>query len=831
MNLFKGICRPNAVPQQVLPVSAKKYQAQDEAVLSQDISIASEHSRLKSKPTVELEVSESSRGKRLEEEIFLFTLDLRIVDTPLQDFEGSVLRHESIGPLLYESDHTAEKAKTDLVTVLRQTIQHARSGSTTASNSSNIPSLAIRDLSNLLKNYQEYPPGAFPASPYNNNCFTSLRHALIIADIMITATYNCMSVSTSSLKPLADISLVGELIQNAINLCGFAVGEAANGLALPLGQISFKASQLLRACIQRLCLFLRSEADTLPMAKPLGDVVALVPIIAATIHSSRQICGEETLAVYLSTFMFWAACEHLLRILTSCRLNESLQTMARLWTNRVLTTYSSCIPQAPQLLFEVKRLESMDISLYGHSDDAALTQMIVSILEEYSPRGSSSKLLGALSSSPGSNLMDSSSYERKNQGRFCFSLHSRFLLVGMLQMMHLPFFQSSTPAAAATLYSFQPRYVITRFSLTSSSCSQLDGVARLVFPDREKWLCSLFEVLTYLLRDPTSATFVLAQLVAHLLVKISFSLDHDPSVDWVYVSFARLLVKFNRTLRMGHFFAATGPLSLHSMSSQSVEVVATGLHTPRRPSVTNDPPGFDLAMDTPFKGLQSLSTDQATPTPVTPTFAMGEAVQALFTLENGTTRWFPAKITAVHEEVDKVLYDLVYDDGDRAFRQAQSDIKPRRLPPSTSTNPHSHNAVPVTAPPSSSSSSSTLSISVPPPLHSMLGPAPALSPLLSPALSTPHTGPSAMLSPQGSSGGSELHRLVSLQQIPQVDADDDADDDDEESQDSLEDHVYEIPSIFDGYHRAGGPTKPPREGKLRVFLGCLCNVNVTCGFV
>lgn len=86
---------------------------------------------------------------------------------------------------------------------------------------------------------------------------------------------------------------------------------------------------------------------------------------------------------------------------------------------------------------------------------------------------------------------------------------------------------------------------------------------------------------------------------------------------------------------------------------------------------------FDLTMETPFKDLQpSILSPQAVQVPAAVVFKIGDRVDGLVTLSNGTQRWFPGQITCVYpDDNGGVTYDLLFADGDTGLKMASSDVR------------------------------------------------------------------------------------------------------------------------------------------------------------
>lgn len=165
----------------VLPVTSSKYKAADGVDIDDHV-IFSESFRPKESTKSKQQESPRAQHQRLEEEIFLLTLDLFRSHAALFDFERELLKKSSAyGDVIYQCQHAGATATTELVQLLRFTVQRYGHASQSGSTKGIKASLAmLKQLTELLKHYQEFAPNTKTSSPYNGNCFTSVRHALII---------------------------------------------------------------------------------------------------------------------------------------------------------------------------------------------------------------------------------------------------------------------------------------------------------------------------------------------------------------------------------------------------------------------------------------------------------------------------------------------------------------------------------------------------------------------------------------------------------------------------------------------------------------------------
>jgi hypothetical protein len=259
---------------------------------------------------------------------------------------------------------------------------------------------------------------------------------------------------------------------------------------------------------------------------------------------------------------------------------------------------------------------------------------------------------------------------------------------------------------------------------------------------------------------------------------------------------------------------------------------------------------FDIAMDTPFKDLQSSPCHSPSPFKneirlAEPAFQLNELVDGLCTLPNGTKRWFPGKIIEVKgSNNSSFMYTILYNDGEINRDKKEEDLRKTKTRKSERRSSSS----------SSSSSSTTSSASITvvattkkpvrtnsPPKIDTSHKVPFFSPqdmLLSPysECTMSPSGPSVtalppVMNPNKSMALSKQSQheidglfgdnsrrssdqgLLSMSFVKQVE--ETGEDDDMKSEESEEDRVYEIPSIFDNHRQVH---KRPTEGIAFSYL-------------
>eukprot|EP00981_Chlorochromonas_danica_P005812 scaffold1192_cov179-Ochromonas_danica.AAC.7 len=875
-------------------------------------------------------------AKQLEDELFLFTLDIAVLPTTLQDYERELLSHTSIGPLTYRLIRTHEigdvmavggsggssretphqgsgggsgsSSAIDLIKILRLLPLQSLSPPPPAAPAA-LPSLPpvtlslIQLLASKIRDYQEYSPGAFPTSPYNNNCFTSIRHALIIVDIFLTACYQ--DVTSRLLHRLKQqqqevVVVVEEVIMSLLTglnslleatwqLVGYTHGIGGNrggaggsngggggggdsnssdAIILPLGQIVWKSMELSH-------LFLDSMESMLVhgmiegKGHPIADLVTYLQLLGQGLLTMKSICGEETLPRYLSTFSYWQTCDRLLAILSATTSNTTSLTsqvcmgwvsMCPLWMNKVLQSYFTSLPTASEVLFELKRLDSLEVTdgvgNEGNGNGSGSGQQMTSLVLEALGHGRGDNDATRRSVAGGGAVVGGGGGYTVDSGissQLVFSLYSRFLWVGMLHVLHLPSYSSSSSCSCSSIFPAAPQ---------------------LVFPDREKWFGALYELITFVLRTESAyqtamdhpKLLPLAPFLAQLMTKVALSLPNDTSLDWIYWGLAKSLNMFNESMRLGSMAllpsntavlevaaggggvggggvnnhnASMNSMSTFSLRSKSshdsqdflpIPLATSPLPKPIASCSSSSSCCSLLALDTPFKALQEIEVTK-------PVYQIGDLVDGLFSLENGSKRWYPGRVTGINEDL---TFAILFDDGDIIPKQRACDLRPtkRRLPPLAKSRQKQQEVVeqeeegltspakPLTLPPPSSCSSPSLTktnkesefgscrlFTSSPTLNGEGGGGGGAggggesdNTILTTATTPP---PAATNTTTGSGGESVFDRDLSLKNIPQVEADEDAEEDDVISEDS-EDRIFEIPSIFDGYHRP--LVKPPRQG-------------------
>eukprot|EP01039_Chlorochromonas_danica_P005656 gene5655-6238_t len=830
-------------------------------------------------------------AKQLEDELFLFTLDIAVLPTTLQDYERELLSHTSIGPLTYRLIRTHEigdvmavggsggssretphqgsgggsgsSSAIDLIKILRLLPLQSLSPPPPAAPAA-LPSLPpvtlslIQLLASKIRDYQEYSPGAFPTSPYNNNCFTSIRHALIIVDIFLTACYQ--DVTSRLLHRLKQqqqqqqqqqqevVVVVEEVIMSLLTglnslleatwqLVGYTHGIGGNrggaggsngggggggdsnssdAIILPLGQIVWKSMELSH-------LFLDSMESMLVhgmiegKGHPIADLVTYLQLLGQGLLTMKSICGEETLPRYLSTFSYWQTCDRLLAILSATTSNTTSLTsqvcmgwvsMCPLWMNKVLQSYFTSLPTASEVLFELKRLDSLEVTdgvgNEGNGNGSGSGQQMTSLVLEALGHGRGDNDATRRSVAGGGAVVGGGGGYTVDSGissQLVFSLYSRFLWVGMLHVLHLPSYSSSSSCSCSSIFPAAPQ---------------------LVFPDREKWFGALYELITFVLRTESAyqtamdhpKLLPLAPFLAQLMTKVALSLPNDTSLDWIYWGLAKSLNMFNESMRLGSMAllpsntavlevaaggggvggggvnnhnASMNSMSTFSLRSKSshdsqdflpIPLATSPLPKPIASCSSSSSCCSLLALDTPFKALQEIEVTK-------PVYQIGDLVDGLFSLENGSKRWYPGRVTGINEDL---TFAILFDDGDIIPKQRACDLRPtkRRLPPLAKSRQKQQEVVEQEE-----------------------------EGLTSPAKPLTLPPPSSCSSPSLTKTNKEN---LSLKNIPQVEADEDAEEDDVISEDS-EDRIFEIPSIFDGYHRP--LVKPPRQDVPRMQLASL----------
>lgn len=140
--------------------------------------------------------------------------------------------------------------------------------------------------------------------------------------------------------------------------------------------------------------------------------------------------------------------------------------------------------------------------------------------------------------------------------------------------------------------------------------------------------------------------------------------------------------------------------------------------------------------------------------PDRPLYCVGDKVDALFTVQNGSKRWFPATVTAVWGDH---TYALLFDDGDRVEHQAVHEIRVSKRGGAGGAGKRT-----------TGGAAKGIELDIPSPVPSLGSPNQALSPPL-----TSGSGGSVLPlrnapSPVEREPHADMHRLVSLANIPQV---------------------------------------------------------------
>ena len=271
----------------------------------------------------------------------------------------------------------------------------------------------------------------------------------------------------------------------------------------------------------------------------------------------------------------------------------------------------------------------------------------------------------------------------------------------------------------------------------------------------------------------------------------------------------------------------------------------------------------DLANDTPFKDLRS--TNDSTPAACKPSsgteFKIDDLVDGQCLLSNGSKRWFPGKIKEIKEVNGETLYIILFNDGEISPEKRADEIRLSKNRQSRNKSQQSsvaNTAVPtptVSAPasPAQVRKASTENPFATPKMNSSNAPSPAIN-----LIGLSHSGsntnlsgalsPDLLISPSSEKAASpaianrkpmkipsrdknipipkleKAQSSLSMSSVKQVDdpvEDDAGGTSDEESE---EDRIFEIPSIFDNHRIVNntGNNKKSVEGKVNfkflVFL-------------
>eukprot|EP01031_Cornospumella_fuschlensis_P034513 gene34513-41788_t len=754
-----SFCNPSHVRQQVvLPVASSNYRSADGVDIDDHV-LFSENFRVKESVKKQQD-SPRAQLQRLDDEIFLLTLDIFIPHVSLHDFEQELLKKSAaFSDTVYQCQHAGASVTTELVQLLRSTLQRTAGGTShhVSGQETKFSAIALKQLIGLLKTYQEYPPNSKTESPYNGNCFTSIKHALVITDVLLTSCCEAGLADASSLLPM--LPELKDLLGTCLDLAGCISPEDGSLVSLPLGQILLKYTALQKS----VCDAVFAAPSTLQLA----NTVALMQVLASGLSILRWLCGDESLYRYLVTLRYWNLCERLLRDLSVRSAREG--GMYSLYLRKMQQLYIAALPTAAEILLDLKRLETLELANVGFTDDYQLTMLL-------------HEALGALH-----NSKDGLSCENKRaigirhveskglyslidkRSHLHFTLYSRFLLSGMIRMIHMPCVQPLVARISSPLY--------------------------ISFPDQDKWFNALYELLTFVLKEKVTSAesrrlFPLAPLLAHMMLKLSFSMGHDPSLDWIYWSLAKCLSGFNDWLR-----AATRSLNLQSAQDKGSKLhnssMYSNAHSVSSASMRSLEPESARhrialtatalsALDTPFKELnrdgEFTGTGKEHPKAA---FRIGDEIDALYVLPNGTKRWFPGKVTGINEDL---TFSILFDDGDIVPRQVAGDLRHTKKKRAAE---HKHTQIP---PPNTSVTPLVMSLDSALSQHTLVG---------SPMPLQAHSPPKS------------LHALDSensLKNIPHVESEGEEEHESDENSDE-EDRVFEIPSIFDGLHRNNNSNK------------------------
>ncbi|RYH29691.1 hypothetical protein EON65_07640 [archaeon] len=308
-----------------------------------------------------------------------------------------------------------------------------------------------------------------------------------------------------------------DLLVACMDLAGYISSDDGNTISLPFGQILLKYTTLLKY----LSDMVFPEVDApLTNNTQLANFIALMQAVASGLNILRWVCGDESLSRYLVTLRYWNLCERLLRDMSNSGVKEG--GMFPLCLRKMQQLYISALPTAAEILFESKKLETLEMASVGLTDDYQLTMLLhdtldilrqnKNISDGTSCEDKTTLAIRHLESKGLYSLVDKRSHLH-------FTLYSRFLLTGMLHMLHMP----------TTIH------VIAR----------VPSSPLISFPDKDKWFCSIYELLTFVLKEKVISAesrrlLPLAPFMAHMMLKISLSMQHDPSLDWIYWSLAKV---------------------------------------------------------------------------------------------------------------------------------------------------------------------------------------------------------------------------------------------------------------------------------------------------
>lgn len=309
-----------------------------------------------------------------------------------------------------------------------------------------------------------------------------------------------------------------DLLVACLDLAGYISSDDGDNISHSFGQILLKYVALLTMISDS--VFSTSNPPLITSNNNLASLIALMQPVASGLNILRWVCGDESLSRYLVTLRFWNVCERVLRQIANKSAKEG--GMSSLYLRKMQQLYVSTLPTPAEILFEFKRLETLELANVGLTDDYQLTMLLHDTLdtlrqdkgEQDSINGKGNLAICHLESKGLYSLLHKRSHLH-------FTLYSRFLLTGLVRMIHMP---------------ISP-HVIAR----------VPSSPFISFPDKDKWFCSIFELLTFVLKEKVTSAesrrlLPLAPFMAHVMLKTSLSMAHDPSWDWIYWSLAKVRI-------------------------------------------------------------------------------------------------------------------------------------------------------------------------------------------------------------------------------------------------------------------------------------------------
>ncbi len=187
--MFRNIfgCTSSSVQNQIAPISFQPGKYDDPESDNLDSASHSNNTSdgLRQKPKSE-HSSISTKRHIIEDELFLFVLDLQVDEDSIFDLERFML-HSNRNLSCYSYENNELTLTSILVQILKNTVIKnpvAPAMTFQASRNSERKAnllFACKCLVQLLQDYQEYPKDFHSASPYNGNCFTCIEKALIVS--------------------------------------------------------------------------------------------------------------------------------------------------------------------------------------------------------------------------------------------------------------------------------------------------------------------------------------------------------------------------------------------------------------------------------------------------------------------------------------------------------------------------------------------------------------------------------------------------------------------------------------------------------------------------